>query len=131
MKTWITPELIALKREVIESIYHHRMTVYQHENVLNPKTGYDEPQEVPIYVDEPCRGSTQLSEPTTNLPREFTKTLRIHCAPELEIPIGSHIVVTFYNGKVQDFGRVSSARHYSDHQVLLMSEFKEDSASYA
>ena len=131
MKTWITPEVIAMKREALESIYHHRMTVYHHENVFDESTGFYEPKEVPIYIDEPCRGSTQLVEPTMDRPKEFTKKLRIHCAPELDIPIGSHIILTFYHNKTQDFGEVSSSRHYSDHQVLLMNEFREDKAKYA
>ncbi len=131
MESWITPELIALKREVLESIYHHRMTVYHHENVLNKDTGFNEPQEIILYKNEPCRGSTQLSNPTIGNPKEFDKRLRIHCAPELDIPIGAHVVVTFYNDKVQDFGHVSSARHYSDHQVLIMNEFDKDNANYA
>lgn len=131
MKSWITPELIALKREVLESIYHHKMTVYSHQNIFDKDTGFYEPREVPILIDEPCRGSTQIVEPTTDRPRTFTKKLRIHCAPELDIPIGAHIIVTFYNDKTQDFGQVSSSRHYSDHQVLLMEEFKEETAKYA
>lgn len=131
MISWITPEVIAMKREAIESIYHHRMNVYDRRNVFNPDKGCKEQKEVLIYEDVPCRASTQLVEPTAERPREFGKKIRIHCAPELEIPIGARIELTFYNNVTQNFEFVSSSRNYSDHQVLLMRRFREGQSNYA
>lgn len=131
MRSWITPEVIAMKREAIESIYHHRMNVYDIQNVFNSDTGFMEEKEVKIYEDIPCRASTQLVEPTAERPREYGKKIRIHCAPELEIPIGARIELTFYNGVTQNFEFVSSSRNYSDHQVLLMRRYREGQSNYA
>lgn len=130
MRSWITPRVIALKRSAIESIYHHRMTVYRRENVYNPETGFDEDKWVPYIIDQPCRASTQLVEPTDGRPEEFNKKMRIHCAPELEIEPGSRIDLTFYNGITQSFRHVSSSRNYSDHQVLLMRRFDKEDGNY-
>lgn len=130
MRTWITPEVIALKREAIESIYHHRMTVYRNENVYNPETGFDEQQWVPYIIDEPCRASTQLVEPTEGRPEEHNKKLRLHCAPELVIEPGSRIDITFYHDVHQSFRHVSSSRNYSDHQVILMRRFDKEDENY-
>lgn len=131
MNTWITPEVIALKREAIESIYHHRMTVYATKTILNPQTGIHEPQEIEIYSNIPCRASTQMVEPTQDVPYEFSKKMRVHCAPELEIPPGSKVKLTFYHQKTETFWHVSSRRIHSDHQVLLMRQMDEKDITYA
>lgn len=131
MNTWITPEVIAMKREALESIYHHRMTVYVTKTEYDPQTGFYEPKEKEIYSNIPCRASTQMVEPTQDLPYEFSKKMRVHCAPELEIPEGSKIKLTFYHGKEESFWHVSARRIHSDHQVLLMREYDEKDLNYA
>ena len=131
MIDWLTDDLIALKRHAIESIYDHRMTVYDIRTEYNPETGFDEPHEVKIIENEPCRISTQIVDPTDDHPTQFKKKTNLICAPELDIPIGARIDVDFYNDKHDPYKQVSAARHYSDHQTLIMREFTREKDKYA
>lgn len=131
MIDWLTPELIALKRDAIESIYDHRMTVYEVKQVYNPKTGFDEPQEVKKYEDEPCRISTQVTYAIEENPDLLQEKTNLICAPELDIPMGCHIEVKFYNGVVKRYKQISSARAYSDHQTLIMQRYVEGQEKFA
>lgn len=128
---WLTEDLIALKREAIESIYHHRMTVYDIRDQYNPETGFDEPVEIPIIENEPCRVSSQVADPTDAYPKGYIKKVNLICRPELDIPIGCRIEVDFYNGKHDQYRQVSPARHYSDHQTLIMRKWREEQYKYA
>lgn len=133
MIDWITPEVIALKREAIESIYHHRFTVYDRREALNEKTGFWEPQDVLVegLEDLPCRVAKQLSEPTDDLPREFAQRATLITAPEYDIPEGARIHVKYYNGIEEDYMQVSASRDYSDHQTILMRMYREGEGKYA
>lgn len=133
MQSWITPEIIALKREAIESIYHHRFTAYDRQEVFNPDTGYWEMKDAPIegLIDLPCRVAKQLSEPTDERPREYMQRATLITAPEYDIPEGARIHVKYYNGIEEEYMQVSASRDYSDHQTLLMRKYKEGNAKYA
>lgn len=133
MIDWLTPDIIALKRMAIESIYDHRMTVYDRTEVFNPQTGFSEMKDVPIegLIDVPCRVSNQLAQPTEDLPREFAQRISLICAPEYDIPEGCRIHIDFYNGIEEDYQMVSTSRDYSDHQTLIMRRYREGNANYA
>lgn len=131
MDSWITPELIQLKRDAIESIYHHRFTVYRKQPVFNEETGFMEEKEVPIIEDAPCRISTQIVDPTDDLPRDYIQKVNLITAPEWDIPIGCRIHVKYYNGIEEDYMQVSASRDYSDHQTLIMRQYREGKAKYA
>lgn len=131
MIDWLTDDLIALKRETIESIYDHTMTVYDIRDEYNPVTGFNEPMEIPIIENEPCRISSQTVDPTDNNPKGYIKKVNLICAPELDIPIGCRIEVDFYCGRHDQYRQVSPAKHFSDHQTLTMRKWREDDYKYA
>lgn len=125
-----TPEVIAFKRECIESLYNATMTVTTTTQEYNPKTYFDEEVVKEIITDEPCRIVEQGIDPVKNLPRRTDNVSSIMCAPELVIPAGSEITVKLYTNELKFF-RAGESKHYSDHQTLEVYHKEEGKNLYA
>ena len=123
MDSLLTPEIIAFKREVFESFYSGRCTIYTIEHKENPATGYHEPVKNIVVENEPCRITRQSSRPAqqekTRLPEEFRDTVNLMIRPEIDIPPGSTMVVTF-NGHTYKYRETGDTQMYSDHQTIKM-----------
>lgn len=125
-----TPKLIAVKRAIFEDLYTGTMTVTVNEYVTDPKTGKEVEQKVIVCQDEPCRVTRQNApQPSHSNPKKYDEITQVTCAPEIPIPAGSVLEITF-NGRTELFVRSASPRVYSSHQSFFIKTWSE-SKNYA
>lgn len=121
MENPITEELIAFKREVMESLYVATCTVTVTRHTEDRETGRYVPEKVVVLKDEPCRLIRQSAKPTekesAGASAEFKQTTHLMLAPECDIPDGSLVEVTMY-GVTRQFDSTGEPQRYSDHQTL-------------
>lgn len=121
-------DYIPLKREAIELLYCGTCNIYEITHKRDLKTNVTRSNGYELkYSEIPCRLSSQSSGTTnqTETADEFSKSITLILAPEIEIKAGSHIEVTQY-GNTDTYVYSGEKRLYSDHQTisLLMKEDK-------
>lgn len=121
MENPITPELIAFKREVLESLYVGTCTIHVTKHIEDPDTRISKATDVIVVEDEPCRVTRQNAsiskQKQSRLPDEFTETTNVMLAPEIVVPPGSVLVITM-NGETKSYKASSDPQMYSDHQTI-------------
>lgn len=125
----ITEEVKQRKREAVESLYWHRVNIYQNTTYEEEDSGIEITDFKLIIEDEPCRVSSQITDPTSNSPKEFFKRISVILRPELDIPPGCRFDIEF-NGRKESFKQAGDSRKYSDHQTieLMVTGMEEDYA---
>ena len=123
----LTDEIIALKREAVESLYTGIMKVYEYPKIKNPKTGIEKPLEYFKYSDVPCRISSQGGGTTNKTDKKpvISKGISVICPPEYEIKAGSRLEITF-NGETNRYKLAGEKKLYSDHQTIEIELEKEN-----
>lgn len=129
MKNPITPSIIALKREVTESIYTGTLSVSVNQRVVD-EFGIKRDNLVTIYEDVPCRAVAQHMETNRDKPSEVYKMVGVDLAPEYFIPPGSRVRV-WYNGRVDDYHLSSEPQVYTSHQRINLRLIDEEKLEYA
>lgn len=129
MKNPITPSIIALKREVTESIYTGTLSVSVNQRVVD-EFGIKRDNLVTIYEDVPCRAVAQHMETNRDKPSEVYKMVGVDLAPEYFIPPGSRVRV-WYNGRVDDYHLSSEPQVYTSHQRVNLRLIDEEKLEYA
>ena len=117
MKNPITPSIIALKREVTESIYTGFFSVRVNNWVEDPETGIRRKNLETICEGVPCRVVAQHMETDRDKPSEVYKMVGIDLKPEVYIPPGS-IIHVWYNGREDDYHLSSEPQVYTSHQRI-------------
>lgn len=130
MKNPITPSIIALKREVTESIYTGYLAAYENQWVKDPETGIKRKNLVTICEGIPCRAVAQHMETNRDKPSEVYKMVGVDLAPEVFIPPGSRVRV-WYNGRVDDYHLSSEPQVYTSHQRINLRLIDEENLEYA
>ena len=129
MKNPITPSIIALKREVTESIYTGTLSVSVNQRVID-EFGIKRDNLVTIYEDVPCRAVAQHMETNRDKPSEVYKMVGVDLPPEYFIPPGSRVRV-WYNGRVDDYHLSSEPQVYTSHQRINLRLIDEEKLEYA
>lgn len=127
---YFPPSLIEKKRKILEDLYTGTMTVWVIETVTDPKIGKEVEQKRIVCQDEPCRVTRQNApQPTSKQPKKYDEITQLTCRPELIIPAGSTLEITF-NGRTELYVRSASPRVYSSHQSFFIKTWSE-SKNYA
>lgn len=130
MRNPITPDLIAFKRAVTESIYTGRMTVLVPEYHEDPESGFRRETLRVLYEDVPCRCIAQHIETLQEHPSQSYRMDGVLCAPELRIPAGSRLRITF-NGRTDDYRITSESQMYTGHQRINTRLYDKEDKYYA
>lgn len=130
MKNPITPSIIALKREVTESIYTGKISVRANVWKTDPESGISRESLETLFEDVPCRVVAQHMETNRDHPSEVYKMVGVDLAPEHFIPPGSKIRV-WYNGRVDDYHLSSEPQVYTSHQRINIRLEDEEKRDYA
>lgn len=126
-----TPEIIAMKREILEDLYTGEMTVWETKTVTDPECGLERETMVIVCENEPCRVSRQNApQPTNSRPKVYDEITQITCAPEIPIMPSSVLEITF-NGRTEKYVRSASPRVYSSHQSFFVKTWSEENRNYA
>lgn len=123
--------LVAKKRRALEDLYTGRMTVYV--NQMSQKDGsiYENENFVARYVEVPCRLTRQNApQPVKGNPKIGEEITQLTCAPELDIPKGSELVITF-NGRTEKYVLSAEPRVYASHQTIMLRTWSETKRNYA
>lgn len=125
-----TDEIIATKRMYLEDLYTGTMDVFVNEYYLD-EDGLEEQGWHKTIENEPCRITRQNApQPARNRPKTTDEITQLTCAPELDIPPGSRLVITF-NGRTEHYTYSASPRVYSSHQSIFLKAWSENERNYA
>lgn len=117
---------ITFARPVIELLYEGLATIKVKQTVKDPVTKLTRPnEEVILCEDEPCRVS-QHSDPISEsrvLPTA-TETVMLFIRPELEIPAGSHVIVT-QHGETREYATSGRPAVFCTHQEINLEIWKQ------
>lgn len=126
-----SPQLIARKRRILEDLYTGEMTVYVNEMTGKEGSVFENENLKPRYTNEPCRLTRQnASQPVKGNPKTFDETTQLMCAPELDIPAGSELVITF-NGRTEKYVLSAEPKVYASHQTIMLKTWSETKRNYA
>lgn len=110
---------ITFIRPYIEQLYEGLATIKYRPIVRDTVTGITrQGDEIILVEDEPCRVS-QKSEPVST-ERDFpaaTETVMLFIAPELQIPAGSHVIVT-QHGETREYATSGYPAVFCTHQEI-------------
>lgn len=111
--------------DALRRLWSGRCSVYIRKTRVNEATGRDEPYEVPLFQDEPCRISFRSIATTTetNDAARIQQTTKLFIAADLDIPAGSKINVT-QSGKTKSYTRSGEPAYYSTHQEIMLAPFE-------
>lgn len=115
----LTEEVKEIKRDAIRLLWVHTVTITCKKNVYNPSTGVEEPTDVVICKDEPCRLSKQTTNPNDGAPKQMEEMVHCMFRPEIDVPPGSTLIVNF-NGKTETYDVSGPAQVYWDHQTVKL-----------
>lgn len=121
----ISDDVLALRRELLESLYTGTLTATKTVYKENPKTHLMEKTTEVICEDEPCRVTRQVSQPTERNPKIYEEVVAITLRPEIDIPPGSEVDCTFH-GDTLHFKQSGSVKKYTAHQTINFVITEED-----
>ena len=109
----------------IQSLWTGRAALIVREGVPNETTGRTELKEVTRQADIPCRVSYETVKPTetVEMAAQTVQAVTLFCAPELEIPEGTKLVVT-QNGVTREYERSGTPAVYTCHQEVPLELFR-------
>lgn len=111
-------------RKALEKLYIGRFDVIVRTTETDPETKQERIIETSLLTDEPCRLSdVNLQVTGTGEAPDLIQKKKLFCAPELEIPAGSKIIVT-QNGVTTAFHRSSEPTVHECHQEIILDIFK-------
>lgn len=112
-------------KQALESMWIGRCSVIVRQERQNPLSKRIEFDEVPIFVNQPCRLSFRTIKQTTddNIAAEVTQVARLFITNAITIPAGSKLIIT-QNGKTVDYERSGEPAIYSNHQEIMLVLFK-------
>lgn len=113
-------------QDTIKKLWDGVCDIYVLETVRNEENGRDEPKEVKVVSQEPCRLSFSNISSTSeqdSAPR-IQQALKLFISNGVEIPAGSKIVVT-QEGRTDAYASSSKPAVYSVHQELMLVPFEE------
>lgn len=93
---------------------------------VNPANGRNEPKEVPLHQDVPCRLSFR-SIPSTSEDNDaalIQQSVKLFLAKDIEIPPGAKLIVT-QEGTTAAYAKSGKAAVYRYHQEIQLELFKE------
>lgn len=105
----------------LATLWVGRCTIYEYEDVVDPKTYQTTQKEVPVLIDEPCRLSYNY-EQATNIQSGaavVSQSITLFIRPDLVIKPGSVIEITQNNVKERYHGSGQPAI-YSNHQEIIL-----------
>ena len=117
--------MVSARRKAVESLYKGLCTVKVQTSYKDPITQITKQQEITLFSDEKCKLSfeKQVSTTPTNGPALIAQTTKLFIAPELDIPVGSKIIVT-QHGKTMEYTRSGKPAIYMDHQEIMLEAFE-------
>lgn len=100
--------------------------VYVRQTTVNPDNGRDEPAEIPILQNEPCRLSFSNISSTGEQDGApvIQQSVKLFLSKDTEIPPGSKLVIT-QEGRVNVYARSGEPAVYRYHQEIMLVPFKE------
>lgn len=111
-------------RKALESLYIGNFDVVIRTTKTDPEIKQERIVETSLLTDEPCRLSdVNLQVTGTGEAPDLIQKKKLFCAPELEIPAGSKIIVT-QNGVTTAFKRSSEPTVHECHQEIMLDIFK-------
>lgn len=111
-------------RQALEKFYIGRFDVVVRTTETDPETKQERIIETSLLEDKPCRLSDVTLQVTgSGEAPDLIQKKKLFCAPELEIPAGSKIVVS-QNGVTTAFKRSSEPTIHECHQEIMLDIFK-------
>lgn len=111
-------------RKALESLYIGNFDLVVRTTETDPETKQERIVETALLEDEPCRLSDVTLQVTgSGEAPDLIQKKKLFCAPELEIPAGSKIIVT-QNGVTTAFKRSSEPTVHECHQEIILDLFK-------
>ena len=113
----------------LHSLWTDRCSVTVRQKSLDDSTGCTVFSENEICSDIPCRISFRLSFETVSGVKDASgatsvaQSVKLFCAPDVDIPPGSRITVT-RGGRVFQFARSGAPAVYSAHQEVKLERFE-------
>lgn len=116
-------ERLVMRRE-LEKMYCDSMAIYQKMEITDPKTHVTSFKDVITKANIPCRVSEQnISSASTDEPARAGKHIKVILAPEIVIPPGCSILVS-YHGHTGRFKQSGEPYYKSDTQTIEL-EFED------
>lgn len=117
--------MVNVYKKALRRFWAGRCSVFIRKAAVNPDNGRNEPCEVQILEDVPCRLSFSsapgISE--THEAAGVQQTIKLFLTNGVEIPAGSKIRVT-QNGRTADYARSGEPACYCAHQEIELALFK-------
>lgn len=117
--------MVNAHRKAIELLYKDTCTVYEYKPVTDSETHLTDCKETKGVTDAPCRLSFEtINAAGGDETATVTQSVKLFCAPELEIPPGCKIVVTQKAGRVFEFSSSGLPAIHCDHQEIMLEPFR-------
>lgn len=109
-------------RKAVQSLYHHKATISSVQNVKEGSITRQKP--VTIFSSIPCRVSLRSQKATEQgAAAQVEYEAKLYLSPDLDVPVGSEIVVTDINGRTTTYTGGKSFG-YASHQEIYL-KFKD------
>lgn len=107
-------------RKAIEKLYDSTCDIIVLQEIVD-ENGVTDFKDVTLYENQPCRISQQSVTKTANnhVVSEVDKVINLYIAPELDIPAGSKILVT-YNNRTTEYKSSSLPALYDTYQKIQL-----------
>lgn len=107
-------------RKAIEKLYDSTCDIIVLQEIVD-ENGVTDFKDVKLYEKQPCRISQQSVTKTANnhVVSEVDKVINLYIAPELDIPAGSKILVT-YNNRTTEYKSSSLPVLYDTYQKIQL-----------
>lgn len=107
-------------RKAIEKLYDSICDIIVLQEIID-ENGVTDFKDVTLYEKQPCRISQQSVTKTANnhMVSEVDKVINLYIAPELDIPAGSKILVT-YNNRTTEYKSSSLPALYDTYQKIQL-----------
>lgn len=118
--------MVKSHQDALKRLWDDVCDIYVLEAVRNDENGRDEPKEVKVLSQEPCRLSFSNISSTSeqdSAPR-IQQVLKLFISKDVEIPAGSKIVVK-QEGRTDAYASSSKPAVHSVHQELMLVPFEE------
>ena len=112
----------------IERLYEGKCTIYEYQDVTDPKTFQTTQKEVAVLENEPCRLSYNREQSTniSNGAAVVSQSITLFIRPDLVIKPGSVIEIT-QHGVTEKYRGSGQPAVYCNHQEIIL-ELYEDNA---
>lgn len=114
-----------MHRGAIEMLYLDLCSIYEYQNVKDPKTSISRKEEVLIQENLPCKLSYSSIDAAAvgDGAAQRNMIAKLFIAPEIEVKPGSKLVV-MHNGISTTFANSGDPGIYTDHKEIMLKLFE-------